>query len=68
MGPRLDSRGRPNPWAEDRIPGTGFNGAAAGQPRKGPCGQRVPHFMTASMGPRLDSRGRPPHFFVDSAL
>jgi len=34
MGPRLDSRGRPGRDADGDCRVQGFNGAAAGQPRK----------------------------------
>jgi len=58
MGPRLDSRGRL--WGTGRTdhPPLRFNGAAAGQPRKGAGGSGTTGRRRASMGPRLDSRGR----------
>jgi len=58
MGPRLDSRGRRVARVRRVGRGSSFNGAAAGQPRKGTQRSIRPARFGASMGPRLDSRGR----------
>ena len=59
MGPRPDGRGRLPVPSLPLIEIVGFNGAAAGWPRKacGLCRPFRPLFL-ASMGPRPDGRGR----------
>jgi len=58
MGPRLDSRGREGYPCRSWRSKASFNGAAAGQPRKGHPSSPGTSSTSASMGPRLDSRGR----------
>ena len=58
MGPRPDGRGRRTSHDGFLSPRTGFNGAAAGWPRKVAAGGENQQGHWASMGPRPDGRGR----------
>ena len=58
MGPRLISRGKTVGIASNDSDISGFNGAAADQPRKVERALGEEQAKIASMGPRLISRGK----------
>ncbi len=67
MGPRLFSRGNDKKSLHEPLV-SGFNGAAALQPRQHVLAQRRQREAVASMGPRLFSRGNTAFDRVEHAV